>query len=274
MIARALLLFVAPALPLVSHAAENTAPNPSLPSIFIAGDSTAANGNPGAVGWGRMVGEFFDPAKVNLVNRARGGRSSRTFITEGLWDQLMGEVQAGDIVLIQFGHNDVGEINDDRRARGSLPGLGDETEEIDNQITKRHEVVHTFGWYLRKMVEDVQARNAQPIVIALTVRNIWENGRVERGLSHYAEWSQAVAVSAKVPFVDLTTIAADRYEAMGQESAAALFPRDHTHTSAAGAALNAELIVAGLKGLDDVSISPLFSAQGRSVSAIAPAHQP
>jgi len=262
------------ALPTAWHLAPAANEGGDLPTIFIAGDSTAANGNSITVGWGKHLGDFFDPAKVNVVNRARGGRSSRTFITEGLWDQLIADVKAGDVVLIQFGHNDVGAINDDRRARGSIPGLGDETEEIDNQITKQHEVVHTFGWYLRKMVNDVQARNARPIVMSLTVRNIWEDGHVERGLSHYGEWSREVAEAEHVPFIDLTTIVADRYEAMGQESAAALFPRDHTHTSNEGAVLNAKLIVAGLKGLGDASINRLLSAEGRSVSAIELVHQP
>lgn len=58
--------------------------NPALPSIFIAGDSTAADGVPDAIGWGRPFPQFFDTTKMNVVNEARGGRSSRTFITEGL----------------------------------------------------------------------------------------------------------------------------------------------------------------------------------------------
>src|SRR5205809_8056893 len=78
------------------------------PSIFSAGDSTAANGAPGAIGWGRPFGALFDPSKVKVVNGARGGRSSRTFVTEGLWDRLIADVKAGDYVLIQFGHNDGG----------------------------------------------------------------------------------------------------------------------------------------------------------------------
>src|SRR5436305_1829548 len=81
-------------------------------------------------GWGRPFPAFFDPARVNVINRARGGRSSRTFLTEGLWDRLLDDVKPGDFVLIEFGHNDGGAINDERRARGSLPGLGDETQDI------------------------------------------------------------------------------------------------------------------------------------------------
>ena len=97
--------------------------NPALHSIFIAGNSTAA---PGAgarqQGWGVPFANYFDTSKVNVVNRARGGRSSRTFITEGLWDKLLADVKPGDIVLIEFGHNDAGAINDTSRARGSSMG--------------------------------------------------------------------------------------------------------------------------------------------------------
>jgi hypothetical protein len=64
-------------------------------------------------------------------------------VTEGLWDGIVSELRPGDVVLIQFGHNDGGAINDPERARGSLPGLGGETQEIDNLQTSRHEVVHT-----------------------------------------------------------------------------------------------------------------------------------
>ena len=67
-------------------------------------------------------------------------------------------------MLIQFGHNDGGAINEARIARGSLPGLGDETQEIDNQVTKQHETVRTFGWYMRKMIHETQEKGAIPIL--------------------------------------------------------------------------------------------------------------
>jgi lysophospholipase L1-like esterase len=181
----ALTLFLGVVLAAGHALAQNRAPE-TLPTTFIAGDSTAAAGaGERQQGWGVPFGAYFDPAKVNIVNLARGGRSSRTFITEGLWDQLIARVKPGDTVLIQFGHNDGGPINDEPppplRARGSLPGLGDETREIDNVLTKQHEVVHTFGWYMRKMIADVKAKKASPIVLSLTVRNRWADKRIERG---------------------------------------------------------------------------------------------
>ena len=242
--------------------------NPALPSIFIAGDSTAACGSgTNQQGWAVPFAGYFDAAKVNIVNRARGGRSSRTFITEGLWDQLLDMVEPGDIVLIQFGHNDAGAIDDDRRARGSLPGLGEETEEIDNQLTKKHETVHTYGWYLRKMIEDVKAKDATPIVLTLTVRDIWHNGRIERGSGSYGPWASEVARSEHVLFIDVTDIMADQFEAMGEDRVKALYPRDHTHFNAEGADLHAAAVVAGLKGLRPSPVTKFLSAKGKGVPA-------
>ena len=104
----------------VDSALENRVLN-----LFVIGDSTASNG--ADCGWGSHLAEYFDTNKINVFNRARGGRSSRTFQTEGLWDKVLDEINAGDFVLIQFGHNDGGAINDNHRARGSIPGLGEQT---------------------------------------------------------------------------------------------------------------------------------------------------
>jgi lysophospholipase L1-like esterase len=253
----------------LSAAAPAAAIDPALPSLFIAGDSTAADGIPDAIGWGRPFPQFFDTAKINVVNEARGGRSSRTFITEGLWDKLLADVKPHDYVIIQFGHNDGGEINGARIARGSLPGLGEETQEIDNRLTKQHEIVHTFGWYMRKMVADTKAKGATPILFSLTVRNIWKDGRVERGSGQYGEWTRQLAKNENVTFVDFTNLAADRFEQMGQAAMAPFFPKDHTHTSEAGAEWNARLVIAGLKATRENAIVRNLSAAGRAIE-IAP----
>lgn len=256
-----------PAPDLASNPAS-TAPeiDPALPTIFIASDSTAARSSaPDYQGWAAPFAQFFDPTKVNVVNRARGGRSSRTFVTEGLWDQLLADVKRGDIVLIQFGHNDGGAINDERRARGSIRGLGEETQEIDNLMTKQHEVVHTYGWYLRKMIADTRAKGATPIVLSLTIRNIWKDGRVERGSGQYGEWAEATARASGVQFVDLSNLVADEFESMGEEPVKAFYERDHTHFNPAGADLHARFVVLGLKALPDHPVDAYLSAAGRAV---------
>ena len=218
------------------------------PTLFIIGDSTVHNTSNGLQGWGDVIGSKFDETKIRVVNRARGGRSSRTFQTEGLWDQILTELQAGDFVLMQFGHNDGGAINDDSRARGSLKGTGDEIEEIDNLLTKKHEVVHTYGWYLRKYVADTKAKAAIPIVLSPVPRNIWKNGGVERRSDSYGGWAKEVAKSSGAFFFDLNEFMALQYEARGKERVGKdYFLTDLTHTTPAGAELNAQAIAYGLK---------------------------
>jgi lysophospholipase L1-like esterase len=264
----------APDLAVNPAAAVNTL-DPALPTIFIAGDSTAArnNGNP-TQGWGVPFADYFDPTKVNVANRARGGRSSRTFITEGLWDQLLAEVKVGDYVLVQFGHNDGSPVNEDdsvppekRRSRGSLAGLGEESLEIDNVVTGKHETVRTFGWYIRKMIAEVKARGATPILVSLTVRNLWNEGVVERGSGRYRQWDRELAQAADIPFVDLTRLIADAYQQLGEGKVKALFSTDHTHTNVAGADFNAAQVVAGLKGIRKGPFGAFLSAKGEAVVA-------
>ncbi|MDR2675620.1 MAG: rhamnogalacturonan acetylesterase [Opitutaceae bacterium] len=258
-----------------ASSASYTPPAPPAPgaprTLFIAGDSTAADGGIDATGWGKMLGGYFDPARLAVVNLARGGRSSRTYITEGHWDRLLASVKPGDVVLLQFGHNDGSEINDERRARGSLPGLGDGTLEIDNKLTKKPETVRTFGWYLRKMIADARAKDAWPALLTPTVRNYWDDGRVERGPGRYGEWLRLLAESEKVPLVDHTRLIAGCYEKLGRADVDAFFPRDHVHTSADGARLNAFLAVSGLKGLREQWLAAALSHAGRQVPVAEPA---
>jgi len=84
----------------------------ALPTLFLIGDSTVRNGDAtgsnGQWGWGEPLVNLFDPTRVTIVNRAIGGRSSRTFLTEGRWDKVLSELKPGDFVMMQFGHNDGG----------------------------------------------------------------------------------------------------------------------------------------------------------------------
>jgi lysophospholipase L1-like esterase len=237
------------------------------PTLFVIGDSTASNS--ARQGWGDPIADYFDLEKINVLNRARAGRSSRTFQTEGLWDKVLGEMKAGDFVLIQFGHNDGGPVNDNCRARGSLPGLGEETREIDNLITKKHEVIHTFGWYMRKFVADTRAKGATPIILSLTVRNIWKDGKVERGSGHFSKWAAEIAKSQGVAFIDLTEIIADHYEMFGQEKVKSFFPKEYVHTSPQAADLNASLVVSGIKTLPDCPLVDYLSDKGQRVRSYA-----
>lgn len=241
----------------------------SPPVLWLIGDSTVRAGTPGQRGWGEEIGAFFDPTAIEVRNRAIGGRSSRTFRTDGRWHEVLEALRPGDFVLIQFGHNDGGPINDDSRARGTLPGIGDETEEIDNLLTGRREVVHTYGWYMRRYVAEARERGAVPIVLSLVPRQIWRDGRIERGAATYGGWARAAAELEGGIFLDLNEQVARRYEAMGPAAVEALFADARTHTNAAGARVSAECVVAGLRALPGAPLDGYLSAAGRSIAPVA-----
>lgn len=250
----------------VSVAKEHAELKPA--TIFIAGDSTAASySNADHQGWGEPFKAYFDSKTVTVDNRARGGRSTRTFMAEGLWQALIDDVRAGDVVIIQFGHNDGSPVNDNRRARGTLPGIGDDFVDIVNQLTGKQERVFSFGHYIRQMVAEVQAKQATPVLASLTVRNLWQGHRIERGSGQYGYWTYQLAWELGTPFIDLTNAAADELELLGKAATAALYPKDHTHYHNEGADLHARLVVAALKGMRPTLADDLYSDKGRAVKA-------
>ncbi|HXA49687.1 MAG TPA: rhamnogalacturonan acetylesterase [Candidatus Acidoferrum sp.] len=214
------------------------------PTIWVVGDSTANNLS--HRGWADPFADYFDSAKAQVANRTRAGRNSRTFITEGLWEKVRAEIKPGDWVLIQFGHNDGGPPDQDR-ARGSLPGLGAESQDFTLPNGAR-ETVYTFGHYMRRMVAEAKEAGAHPVLLSLTVRNIWKDGKVERGSGRFSEWTGEIAKAAGVPFLDVMNAIADQYDQLGEAKVKPWFPEDHTHTSPEGAAFNAQIVVAAIKG--------------------------
>ncbi len=222
------------------------------PVIYLVGDSTVKNGSGrgegGLWGWGDFLYTQFDTTKIRIENHARGGRSSRTYQTEGLWDNVLAKVKPGDYIIMQFGHNDGGAINDTLRARGSIRGIGEETEEIDNLITHKHEIVHSYGWYMRKYIRDARAKGATPIVCSLVARNVWKDGKVVRSTDSYATWAADIAKAEGAYYIDLNDLVASRYEQLGpDEVKSKLFLEDHTHTTEAGAKINAALVAEGIR---------------------------
>lgn len=241
--------------------------NPALPTVFLIGDSTVRNGRDdgqgkgpaGQWGWGHLIANDFDPAKANLVNRAVGGLSSRTYLTSGHWEHTLALVKPGDYVIMQFGHNDAAPLNDDKRARGTIRGTGEESQDIDNILTKKHEVVHSYGWYLRKFIADTRAKGATPIVCSPIPRKTWDaDGKIRRNKADYGGWAEEVARQEHVGFIDLNEQVARRYDAMGHDAVMQMFPLtnpdEHTHTNWSGAQLNAQVVIEGLKALGDKRI--------------------
>lgn len=217
--------------------------NRALPTLFIVGDSTARNGVD--LGWGDHLAHFYNTAScINVANRAHAGRSSRTFINEGSWDKVLAEMKPGDFVLLQMGHNDGGDLGG-AKPRGTLHGTGDETQDVTLQDGS-HEIVHTYGWYMRRYIADARAKGATPILLTLTVRNIWKDGHIERDMGYGAALRE-LAAQQHVALIDMGAVAADTFEKLGPEKTAALFPQDHTHTSAEGAELNAQAVVEALR---------------------------
>src|SRR6476660_4930239 len=89
------------------------------PVFYIIGDATVENGDGTGKsqlwGWGSFMSGYFDTTKIGIQNHAIGGRSSRTFLTEGLWNKIMADLKKGDYVIMQFGHNDSGPLDDTAR---------------------------------------------------------------------------------------------------------------------------------------------------------------
>ncbi|MCS3531656.1 rhamnogalacturonan acetylesterase [Chryseobacterium sp. JUb7] len=222
------------------------------PVLYIIGDSTVQNGSGKGAdslwGWGSFMNLYLNTDKIEIQNHAKGGRSSRTFLTEGRWDSIMKTIKKGDYVLMQFGHNDGGELADTLRARGSIKGIGEETQDIYNPIRKVNETVYTYGHYMRKYVNEAKAKGAIPIILSPVPRNNFnKNGKIDK--DKYGVWAQETAKQTGAYFIHLNEMVIEKYEKMGSEKVKVFFPKDHTHTNKEGAVLNAELVTEGIKQL-------------------------
>lgn len=231
--------------------------NPRLPTIFVVGDSTATKWGPPFVG-------FFNLSKVNVVLAGAAGRSSRTYITEGLWARVQSHLKAHDVVLIELGRNDSSRINDDNRARGTLPGNGEETQEIDNMMTHQHEVVHTSGWYLRQIVEQARIAGATPILMSETPKNVWKDGQMVPVDAKFEADVKDLALQEHCMFVDITSQMIARYDVLGEKKTTDLYgEKDPVHVNAEGSLLNAAWTLQALGALPNLPLSPFLSDKGQ-----------
>jgi lysophospholipase L1-like esterase len=225
-------------------AALTTSPATAEPRIVIASDSTAANYGADRypqMGWGMVLKCSLDPT-VQVVNLARGGRSTKTFIEEGLWDQLVAQLQPGDTVLIQFGHNDA-----------------------DTKKMERHTDPNgAYDVNLRRFVADVRAKKATPVLVTPIARWMWENGEPKDAHGPYTATIQRVAKDLKVPLVDLDGDMMAALKARGELASQRLYLQykpydqvarypdgisDDTHINEQGARLGAALVATRLAGL-------------------------
>ncbi len=238
--------------PIVKDTLTGASRKEGRPVLFVIGDSTVKNTDSdeeGMWGWGSVIGDLFSEDAISVENWAKAGRSARTFLNEGRWDRIYEALRPGDFVLMQFGHNDGGDINKGK-ARGELRGNGDESKVFKMEATGQYEVVYTYGWYLRKFIRDTKEKGAIPIVLSHTPRNKWKNGRIERNGDTFGKWAKEAAEAGDAYFIDLNTLSADVLQRKGEKKSAAYFKNDHTHASLKGARMNAKSIVRGLKKTD------------------------
>lgn len=216
---------------------------PAAPRIFIASDSTAqaygADRYPQA-GWGQMLACGLAPG-VEVANRAIGGRSTRTFISEGRWDKLISDAAPGDLVLIQFGHNDASSNRPERYAPAA-------TVYRDN---------------LLRMIWEARGQGMFPILVTPPVRRSFEDGRAKADYIAYSQVMRELVVTTGTPLIDLEARSQALLQRLGEAGSRKLylhltpadrapgFPQgvdDDTHFSELGARAMADLVAQELRG--------------------------
>lgn len=206
--------------------------------VFIAGDSTASHYGPERApreGWGQQLQGFLDEDAYVVRNHAQSGRSSRSFIAEGWFDGMAKEMRAGDVLLIQFGHND---------------------EKIEDP-TRYNEPQRAFPEWLMRYVELARDKGATPILVTPVARRKFDRGQLLDTHGLYAQAVRDLAQREQVGVIDLTTLSMDWLRAAGDEPSKAYFmhvptqgQQDDTHFQQRGAVMVACLVVAGWKRID------------------------
>ncbi len=256
-LAFATMLVMAP----VAHAADGApaaaaAPVETLhPALFLVGDSITKTGTPpgdrGPWGMGYEIIPLFDPAKIHVYNEGAGGRSSRSYIEEGLWAKILARAEPGDFILVMFGHND--EANSmNYPDRATIMSSGNET--IQTGFGNARKVIHSYGWYLQQYVKDAKGKGATVILCSPVPRNQWIGDKIKRGFDGYAAWAAEAAKASGALFIDLNTRSADRFDAFGKDKTRPYF-NDQQHTTKAGAKVNAGSVVEGLRQLKDCPLA-------------------
>lgn len=234
--------------------------------IYLVGDSTMAdyskyegedymNKRYPVMGWGQVFQELFDEKSIaslgHLIqtdsvfvdDRARGGRSTRTFFEEGRWSAVYRELQPGDLVLMQFGHNDAAK-----------------------EKTERYVAIEGYKEYIRLFVTQTREKGGIPIVLTPVNRNYpWKDGKLENVHGEYYTAAVEVAAELDVQLIDLTQRSMDAFTAKGQDYVTAhyfmnfepgVYPnypegsKDNTHFLPEGAKAVAELVLEGMKELE------------------------
>jgi lysophospholipase L1-like esterase len=200
--------------------------------VVIIGDSTAYTytAADSLRGWGQELGLFFDKGAVTVINKALGGRSSRSFIEDGHWASALALIQKGDIVLISFGTND----------RGT--------------VAERHTDTAGFRLYLTQYVTESRAKGAIPVLISTVNQNSWNGTTFTEGfnigVNDYHGAMLRVVNALSVPFIDLEQKTATLFKSLGESYLANfIFIAGATHFQEMGAINIAKLIAQGIQEL-------------------------
>lgn len=212
--------------------------------VYLIGDSTMANKEVKAfpeTGWGMPFAYFFD-STIEIDNRAKNGRSTKTFITENLWQPVVENLHEGDYVFIQFGHND--EVK----------------EKVGSYTTPEEYKIN-----LIRFVTETRGKKALPILLTpVTRRRFDSTGHMEKTHPIYSELVKEVATAYKVPFIDMDTKSRQLLQQFGPENSKGLFMQlepgehpnypegrnDNTHFNEFGARKMAQLVLKELRGLN------------------------
>ena len=198
-------------------------------TIHLTGDSTMADkdikgGTNPERGWGMMFPNFLDEG-VDVVNYAKNGRSTKSFIDEGLWNKVLGNLKEGDYVFIQFGHNDSKQSDSVRYAA-------------------------PWGAYkanLEKFVLQTREKGGKPVLLTPVARRWFKEGGLDRNChGDYPIVMKKVAEELNVPLLDMTSVTLDWLEGLGDEGSRPYYmistgKSDNTHTVARGARKLAEM---------------------------------
>src|SRR5215831_2126564 len=213
-----------------------------LVTIHLAGDSTMAEKlaeKRPETGWGEPLQFFFQDNQIEIRNYAKNGRSTRTFISEGLWDDLLSQVKPGDYVFIQFGHND------------------ESKEKFD-----RYTPPEDFRNNLVRFIDDVRGKKAFPVLLTPLMRRRFDgDGKLVDTHGEYPGIVRSVAAEYKTPLIDMHRMSAEILQRFGADGSKALFLQlkpqenpnypngieDNTHFSPLGAQMMAELAVRGIR---------------------------
>lgn len=253
--------------------------DPTLPTLWVLGDSTVRNGtlgngisNQNQWGWGAPLVGLFNTKKINVVNRAYGGTSSRSFYDGFFWKDTLAHIKKGDFVILQFGANDNG--------AASLNGTGDETQEAPGRRGGAPTTLHTFGWYLKQFVKETREKGATCIICSLTPRKTWVEDKMSDKNNHVA-WAAQAAQEAGAPYIDLHELIQLKYDELGKAKVDHLYapwpsatnPRgEGLHTGWDGAVVNAECVISGLKALKEIPLAGFLSDKAAIITSAAAAN--